>query len=385
MGKISVGFYTQTNLALLGGGERLALELVNYLKNSFDVDLFHNPLNDNYSVAELKKYSEFADIEPKAVTYQDFPWPINTLYRPLPPPSTLTYDVNLIMVYRPPPPSYLKNIAKTNAKVAFLLHGIGLDRVIQRNIKYTIYQVLMRQALKAAANIAKNSNNIFFQTLNSTQYNYLSSILGNTSKIFLIENGIHFERYRVGLNTEHFRVIFIGRMSDRDKGIRRLRKVVLHTAQINPEIEFLIAGRGPDSNLVTTIPTRNYQYLGYITEEQKIRALENSNLILSTSNLEPFGLALLEGLASGLPILSTPTSGPKHILGYCKAFGNITSWHPAEIAKNILNKYKQWKKSTNEYNQRKIMIRETAKEHFDWKTMAEKYSIMIKMIHQYSK
>ncbi|HLH45469.1 MAG TPA: glycosyltransferase [bacterium] len=385
MGKISVGFFTQTNLALLGGGERLALELVNHLKTSFDVDLFHNPLNDNYSVAELKKYSEFADIEPKEVTYQGFPWPINTLYRPLPPPSSLTYDVNLIMVYRPPPPSYLKNIMSTKAKVAFLLHGIGLDRVIQGNLKYTIYQVLMRRALKAAANIAKKSNNIFFQTLNNTQYNYLSSVLRNTSKIFLIENGVHFEKYRVGLNTEHFRVIFIGRMSDRDKGIRRLRKVILHTAQINPEIQFLIAGRGPDSALVTTIPTKNYRYLGYITEEQKIRALESSNLILSTSNLEPFPLVLLEGLASGLPIISTPTSGPKHIIGYSKAFGNLTSWDPAEIAKNILNKYKQWNESINEYNQQKTMIRETAEKHFDWKRMAEKYSTMIKVIHQYSK
>jgi glycosyltransferase involved in cell wall biosynthesis len=385
MSRTSVGFFTQTNLALLGGGERLTLELVSYLRNSFDIDLFHNPSNDNYSLAELKRYSEFEDLEPKETAYQGSRWPMNILYRPLPVPRALTYDVNLIMVYRPPPTSYLKSIADTGAKVVFLLHGIGLDRVIQRNIKHTIYQVLMRQALKAAANIAKNSKNIFFQTLNSTQYNYLSSILGNTSKIFLIENGVHFERYSVGSNTEHFRVIFIGRMSDKDKGIRRLRKVILHTAQINPETEFLIAGRGPDSSLVTAIPTRNYQYLGYITEEQKIKALQSSNLILSTSNLEPFPLALLEGLASGLPILSTPTSGPKHILGYCKAFGNTTSWHPAEIAKNILNKYKQWKKSTNEYNQRKIMIRETAKEHFDWKTMAEKYSIMIKMIHQYSK
>jgi|BEDMetMinimDraft_1075159.scaffolds.fasta_scaffold02147_1 Glycosyltransferase len=385
MSRTSVGFFTQTNLALLGGGERLTLELVSYLRSSFDIDLFHNPSNDNYSLAELKRYSEFADLEPKEAAYQGSRWPMNILYRPLPVPRALTYDVNLIMVYRPPPTSYLKSIVDTGAKVVFLLHGIGLDRVIQRNIKHTIYQVLMRQALKAAANIAKNSKNIFFQTLNSTQFNYLSSILGNTSKIFLIENGVHFERYSVGFNTEHFRVIFIGRMSDKDKGIRRLRKVILHTAQINPETEFLIAGRGPDSSLVTAIPTRNYQYLGYITEEQKIKALQSSNLILSTSNLEPFPLALLEGLASGLPILSTPTSGPKHILGYCKAFGNTTSWHPAEIAKNILNKYKQWKKSTNEYNQRKIMIRETAKEHFDWKTMAEKYSIMIKMIHQYSK
>jgi len=133
--------------------------------------------------------------------------------------------------------------------------------------------------------------------------------------------------------------------------------------------------------LVTTIPTRNYQYLGYITEEQKIRALENSNLILSTSNLEPFGLILLEGLASGLQIVSTPTSGSKHILGYCKAFGNTTSWHPAEIAKNILRKYKEWMGKTTEYNQKKIYVRNTAKKYFDWNTMVEKYSIMIKTVY----
>ena len=79
----------------------------------------------------------------------------------------------------------------------------------------------------------------------------------------------------------------------------------------------------------------NVEFLGFISEERKREKLREANLLILTSNLEPFGLVILEGLASGLPCVATPVEGAMEILGRDQIFGTISSFDPDNFSRDV--------------------------------------------------
>ncbi len=87
----------------------------------------------------------------------------------------------------------------------------------------------------------------------------------------------------------------------------------------------LVVGDGPDSENIARAASElgvsdRVKLLGHVTERQKFSALSITDLFVSTSQHEGFGLVYLEAMAYGLPIvcydhggrvdfLSTPATG----------------------------------------------------------------------------
>jgi len=84
--------------------------------------------------------------------------------------------------------------------------------------------------------------------------------------------------------------------------------------------------------------SKSVKLLGYISEDDLVRYYQASDLfVLPTEYLEGFGMATLESMASGLPVIGTPLGGTKEIL---MGFGEewlFRNTEPKEIATGILS------------------------------------------------
>lgn len=91
--------------------------------------------------------------------------------------------------------------------------------------------------------------------------------------------------------------------------------------QLKDKLTYLIAGSGPDINLLRTKATQygvnaNIQWLGYVDEKRLPDVYRASDLFIlcseediSRQEVEGFGLVLLEAQACGIPVIGTQTGG----------------------------------------------------------------------------
>ncbi|MGC8622221.1 MAG: glycosyltransferase family 4 protein [Caldisphaera sp.] len=282
--------------------------------------------------------------------------------------------VNLIFIYRPPSFGQIKELNKSKSKKIFLLHGIGLEKLRFTNPVIIAYQLYMRfQLLFIKKNFLRGGN--YIQVLNSFQREILLRYGYPQHRIFLIGNGINTNNYYVARNDSQFIVLFVGRLENTQKGIKRLIKVVKYVKKKIPEITFTIIGSGKFSSEMEKYDFINY--LGFVTEERKRQELANANLFLVTSNLEPYHLAVLEALFSGLPVVSTPVAGPSEIIKISEDFGRSVSFNSKALGDAIVDYYNQWKSYPKGYFERKKARSLKAKSVFSMEIMVENYAKMI--------
>jgi glycosyltransferase involved in cell wall biosynthesis len=111
------------------------------------------------------------------------------------------------------------------------------------------------------------------------------------------------------MHSQKLKVIFIGRLGAQ-KNIPRLLEVI-EAAAAEDDIEFYIGGDGEFANCVKAAAGRlaNLTYLGFIPNEHVAAELADKHVFLNLSLYETFGMAVLEALASGLPVVATRTQG----------------------------------------------------------------------------
>ncbi len=144
----------------------------------------------------------------------------------------------------------------------------------------------------------------------------------------VIPHGVDTARFRPGVTDVRWAsrlgadgrpwVLFCGRLTV-DKGVHRLLDAL---AQLPAELPFLgvIAGAGPEANRVQArIRTEaalagRTVYVGTLSESEKPSLFSQSSLFAlpSTADLQP--LALLEAMASGLPVVVGAQGGPARMI-----------------------------------------------------------------------
>jgi len=129
-------------------------------------------------------------------------------------------------------------------------------------------------------------------------------------------------RSTFGIPENAFVMATVGRVVSR-KATPQL--VAVLDAAKRDDMYLVVVGDGPDSDEVMRAATERgvadrVKMLGHVTERQKYSALSMSDIFVSTSQHEGFGLVFLEAMAYGLPIvcydrggqvdfLSTPATG----------------------------------------------------------------------------
>ena len=369
----NVAIYSDNRLRFLGGGEITLIDMANYF-SSLGINTF---LYDDSQSSDMSRISEYSLIQLIKASYRSVPYTragFPTLYHPMPQKNTLSmHMVNFVSIHRLPSKKYLEDISKLTSKVVLSCHGIGVQRRYPYNFLVFFYQLYMRYQIRRISRTVNASKNVSFQVLTLSVASIFSRYGINFGKIAVIPSGLDIIEYKIGKNDSVFTVIFMGRVNNLQKGIRRLISVVRILNKLKPVIRVIAVGSGPDHTLLEGLHCENFHYFGYVDSKKKMELLANANLLLITSNMDPFPLVCIEGLFSGLPVVSTPVPGPEEIFSMIPDSGMIAGFSPRKLAKYVISYYDQWLGDKEDYYRRKMERSTASKGKYNLDAMNSNY------------
>jgi len=108
------------------------------------------------------------------------------------------------------------------------------------------------------------------------------------------------------------RILFVGRITPVKDPI-----LLKETARLLPGYRFLfVGGEGEGwyvSEFLKDLPS-NCEYLGPLPKNEVLKLIRESDMLVSTSRYETFGVALAEALSCGRPVVWTDSGGPRDFL-----------------------------------------------------------------------
>ena len=116
--------------------------------------------------------------------------------------------------------------------------------------------------------------------------------------------------------TPDIRNLFSAGRLHADKGYNHLIEAMHHLSASGHDLQLIIAGDGPEmKNLVRQRDSldlhNNVHFIG--AADNVIALMKSSDMFVLPSIAEQFGIALLEAMACGLPVVATKTNGPLEI------------------------------------------------------------------------
>lgn len=127
------------------------------------------------------------------------------------------------------------------------------------------------------------------------------------NRIFKVPYGVDENKFVGGnkeYSTECLNVLFIGEVNQR-KGINQILQVAKHMH--NSGFNFKIVGGGYETAPVEYSKYKDFvDFMGRVSFETLLEQLKTNHVFLFPTMGEGFGLVLLEAMAAGLPVITTP-------------------------------------------------------------------------------
>ena len=200
---------------------------------------------------------------------------------------------------------------------------------------------------------------------------------------YLIPNGVDTKRFApaVSKDNSQFTVLFAGRL-DYQKGVDTILEAVRHLEQENERnIVYKICGTGPLRKEVQKFAESrpNVHYLGYVPDDELVQLYKTASLFLMPSRRETFGLVALEAMASGTPVVVTDISGPRTFVR--ESFGRMVPPTDSKaLADTIQWFYRLFLEHPDDLETMAKNARDICVKEFDWESVADKLSVMIKSV-----
>ncbi|XGV98180.1 MAG: glycosyltransferase family 4 protein [Leptolyngbya sp. BL-A-14] len=150
------------------------------------------------------------------------------------------------------------------------------------------------------------------------------------NKIHIIPGGVDIERFQANLTRQQAReqlgfpidrpILFTPRRLVQRMGIDKLLQALAEVKNYVPDVWLAIAGKGVLRKALEQQANAlglqdHVRFLGYVPDEQLPIAYQAADLtVVPSQYLEGFGLILLESLACGTPVMSTPVGGMPEVL-----------------------------------------------------------------------
>ena len=134
--------------------------------------------------------------------------------------------------------------------------------------------------------------------------------LGVTSPIAIIPNPVEIKDYPYQKTDEVFRLGYLGRLSPR----KNVEGLIYAFAELGEEVqhaELLIIGGGDEAyehflkDEVERLGLKNVRFVGFLSGEEKDRAIASCSVLAMPSEFENLGNVILEGLVRGIPCIAT--------------------------------------------------------------------------------
>lgn len=245
-----------------------------------------------------------------------------------------------------------------------------LNDVALKYVAWSIHEFLDALSSKGACHIV---------AVNEENKKDLKRLWGiDEHKISVIPPGIFVRKYSQqynssGVRSAHnfFTGLFIGRLVSR-KRVHLLLKLAKVLNNLMKDFKILIVGDGYlRQRLVEQIQALGLNerviLLGNVPEARLITLLHSSDVFLFPSAYEGFGIVVLEAMASGLPVITSPIPAARFVQE--NRAGYVVNWNePEKIAKIVSDLY-------FDPNLRKRLSDNalTVSKRFDWSQIASEY------------
>jgi len=155
----------------------------------------------------------------------------------------------------------------------------------------------------------------------SEEIGKIVSLLGRPQKVSVVRNGVNKHILEIGLNknldiiNDRIGILYMGATTKR-KGIIEFLDMIKYfqNEKLNINLSYSIIGTGElddyiDNFLLENKLTSIVDRRKKILEEEKIDVLKNSDVFVLQSDHEGLPISILESMASGLVIITTPVGG----------------------------------------------------------------------------
>jgi glycosyltransferase involved in cell wall biosynthesis len=242
-----------------------------------------------------------------------------------------------------------------------------------RPYDFHIYHKLITPFLRA---IWKNASAVI---ANSNGLRQLAHTFDSRFVIAIIPNGVDLELYKtIDRDWSPPRLLSVGRIVHQ-KGLDLAMHALGGLKDLN--WEWHIAGDGPQMGALQSLAQElgiddRVVFLGWQSRPQIIESYKNSNVFLFPSRHEGMPNAILEAMASGLPVIATCIAGNEELVidgktGYLVPSEDIETLQ--EALKKILN-------DSALCQQMGIASRRRAEESYSWESTAQQYALLLEKV-----
>ena len=274
------------NTSSFSGAENVVCQIINMFKDDPEIEMYYCSPQGNIKETLEKKGIIYIPV--KELTARELD---KVIYK-LNPDIIHAHDVRA---------SIVTLICKRKCKFICTIHGndIRMRKLSQKSLSSFL-------ALKKAEHIFWVSNSCLDEYVFKKNVMKKSSVLPNViDKNELIE-----KIYKDG-NSYEFDVVYLGRISQ-EKNPKRLLNVLELVCYNNKKLKAAIVGDGPlfleiKKEIEIKGLEENIVCMGFM--ENPMKLLSQAKILVMTSDWEGTPMCVLEAMALGIPIVSTPTDG----------------------------------------------------------------------------
>lgn len=164
---------------------------------------------------------------------------------------------------------------------------------------------------------------------------------GLNEHIYCLPNCVEFpELYRTEQHHNKLRLVFVGRINE-VKGIYDVLECLhKYKEQLQDKVELHIGGIGDEERFLKMMTDYNLSSMivqhGWVVGKEKEDLFCSSDVFIHPSHFESFGIAILEAMSYGLPVITTLIGGIPDFFGDKKSGVAVTPGNVDEIYEAIL-------------------------------------------------
>lgn len=196
--------------------------------------------------------------------------------------------------------------ARPDARVFVTEHASFLDRVLEQPDSRDMYEQVLERCTG------------FFAVSETVRELLAEAFPALAGKIELVSNPISFAEQRPRPVTELRRWLYVGNLIEH-KGVHLLLEAFAKCRAEEPGLTLTLIGSGA---LASPLADRAAELgiadvvtqTGALPPDEAVRRMREHDLLVHPSRGETFGVAIIEAVAAGMPVLVTRCGGPEHTL-----------------------------------------------------------------------